>query len=211
VPLVKVAILHDEIAYLEVDFLQLAVFVGVRHIPFAANHDHEVDAVGAVHSPARFSGRHVVARPEVELGHKGSKIQRLIARFRGKRHDVDSEGAFRTEKALLQVLAKHLLGSEGRVGSWSNPQILVGRPAIAVSGRSLACTTTPDLLSAVTILRIFILVSLFRVMQRYGARCIFVVNLGLLQDTAFNDAGLGKSAPETLTTAFHAASWLARS
>ena len=28
--------------------------------------------------------------------------------------DVDSEGAFRTEEALLLVLAKHLLGCEGQ-------------------------------------------------------------------------------------------------
>jgi hypothetical protein len=33
----------------------------------------------------------------------------------------------------------------------------------------------------------------------------------LLQDTALKDAGLDKSTPETLTTACHAASWLARS
>src|SRR5579862_2835313 len=44
----------------------------------------------------------------------------------------------------------------GRVGSWSNPQTWVGRPAMADSGKSLACTTTPDLASAVTILLIFI-------------------------------------------------------
>ena len=31
----------------------------------------------------------------------------------------------------------------------------------------------------------------------------------LLQDTALKDAGLGKSTPETLTMACHAASWLA--
>ncbi len=33
----------------------------------------------------------------------------------------------------------------------------------------------------------------------------------LLQDAALKDAGLDKSTPETLTTACHAASWLARS
>ncbi len=120
-PLVKVAILHDEIANLEVDFPQLAAFVGVRHLPFAANHDHEVDAVGAVHSPARFSGRHVVTRPEVELGHKGSKVRRLVARLRGKRHDVDSDGAFWTEEAFLLILAEHLLGCEGQVRELVKP------------------------------------------------------------------------------------------
>ncbi|GCC48389.1 hypothetical protein chiPu_0032759, partial [Chiloscyllium punctatum] len=35
--------------------------------------------------------------------------------------------------------------------------------------------------------------------------------LALRQDTALKDAGRDKSAPETLTTACHAASWLARS
>ena len=83
-PLVEVAVLHDEIARFEVDFLQLAVFIGVSQFPFAADHDHEVDAVGAVHPPARFAGRDVVARPEVELGQKRSKIRRLVARLRGQ-------------------------------------------------------------------------------------------------------------------------------
>jgi len=51
-PLVKVAVLDEEIALLEVEFLQLAVFAGVRNVDFIADHDHEVDAVGAVHPPA---------------------------------------------------------------------------------------------------------------------------------------------------------------
>ena len=47
-PLVKVAVLHDEIARLEVDFLQLTVFAGVNQVTFTADHEREVDAVGAV-------------------------------------------------------------------------------------------------------------------------------------------------------------------
>jgi hypothetical protein len=46
-PLVKSAVLHEEIAPLEVDFLQLVVFGGVSHVTFTADHEREVDAVGA--------------------------------------------------------------------------------------------------------------------------------------------------------------------
>ena len=42
------------------------------------------------------------------------------------------------------------------MGSWSNPQILMGTPAEARSVKLLTCRTTPVSLSAVTILRISI-------------------------------------------------------
>ena len=49
----KGAVLYDDIAYFDVDFLQLAVFAGVGSFPLAADHDHDVDAVGSVHPAAR--------------------------------------------------------------------------------------------------------------------------------------------------------------
>jgi hypothetical protein len=44
-----------------------------------------------------------------------------------------------------------------------------------------------------------------------GYRDQFSRDRVLLQDTALKDAAEEKSTPETLTTACHAASWLARS
>lgn len=79
----EVAVLHDEIARLQMDFLEFAVVAGLHQIALPLEHQCEVDAVGAVHSPAGMAGRDIVARPEVDLGKERSKIGRLVARLRG--------------------------------------------------------------------------------------------------------------------------------